>query len=140
MTTTVRHRPRQSPGTSSPHRVLIVDDEPAIIFAYRRLLERQGIMVDSCTSFEEAVAMLAACRYDAIIADLRLSGTDNEDGMEVLRYARQLQPEAGLILMTGYGSQEIGKAALALGAIHYFEKPVPPELILSALTGLLEKQ
>lgn len=134
----MRQEPRDPPGPpTAPRRVLIVDDEPAIHFAYRRLIERQGITVDGCTGFEEAAALLRTRRYGAIVADLRLSGTDNEDGMEVLRLAREVQPEAGVILVTGYGNQEIGKAALALGAAHYYEKPVLPEVILASLAGLM---
>lgn len=134
----MRQEPRDPPRPPTlPRRVLIVDDEPAIHFAYRRLIERQGITVDSCTGFHEATALLLTRRYGAIIADLRLSGTDNEDGMEVVRFARDKQPEAGVILVTGYGNQEIGKAALALGAVRYYEKPVLPEVIMAALVGLM---
>lgn len=114
-----------------------MDDEAAILFAYKRLIEREGIGVDSCASIEEAVSMMQARHYQVIIADLRLSGTDNQDGLELLRIARDLHPQSWVILVTGYGSPGIRAAALLLGAVHYFEKPVLPEVILAALMGLL---
>lgn len=121
-------------------RVLIVDDEAAILFAYKRLIEREGIGVDSCASFEKAVSMIRVFIYQVIIADLRLSGTDNEDGLEVLRFARDIQPEAKVILVTGYGSPEIRDSALSLGVSHYFEKPVLPGVILAVLMELLGRK
>ena len=133
-----RHKPQQA-DRESPlmRRVLLVDDEAAILFAYRRLIEREGVGVDSCASIESAVAMPTAGNYQVVIADLRLSGTDNQDGMELLSFIRDLHPRTRVILVTGYGSPRIREAALSLGAAHYFEKPVLPAVILAALMELL---
>ena len=136
MTPSLRHK-QPAAKTSPSRRVLIVDDEAAILFAYKRLIEREGIGVDSCASFEEALSLIQARSYRAIIADLRLTGTGNEDGLEVLHAARDMQPEAGVIMVTGYGSPETRNAALSLGAAHYFEKPVLPRVILAALMELV---
>lgn len=135
MTRSPRHTPHGASESGIP-RVLIVDDEPAILFAYRRLIEREGGEVDGCTGIEEAASLIRTRGYHCIVADLRLSGTDNEDGLELLRLAREVQPLTGFILVTGFGSQEVRRAALSLGASRYFEKPVLPEAILAALTEL----
>lgn len=118
---------------------MIVDDEAAILFAYSRLIRREGVEVDSCACIEEAVSMISNGGYRVVIADLRLSGTDNEDGLSLLRLIRDEHPQSRVILVTGYGSPEIKAAALALGATHYFEKPVLPEVVLTALMGLLDQ-
>jgi DNA-binding NtrC family response regulator len=110
---------------ATPQRILIVDDEPAILFAYRKLIEREGI--------EEAMEMIRVCPYFAIIADMRLAGTDNEDGLEILRTIQEMGPGTKVILATGYGNSETERKAFALGASHYFEKPVMPAAILAAL-------
>lgn len=115
------------------HRVLIVDDEPAILFAYRKLIEKVGMAVDISTNLEDAVKHIRKRHYLAVIADMRLTGTDNEDGLEFLRILRIECPATKMIIATGYGNSEIEKAAHGLGVSHFYEKPVQPSLILGAL-------
>lgn len=117
-------------------RVLIVDDEAAILFAYRKLFEKEGKRVDACETLEEAVDLIKSYPYCAVIADMRLNGTGSTDGMELLRLIHKLRPAAVVIIITGYGSSEIEQEALDLGATYYFEKPVMPSVILGALNAV----
>ena len=119
--------------SSEPLRVLVVDDEPAILFAYRKLIEKDGMTVDTSTNLEEAIRHVRARHYLAVIADMRLTGTDNKDGLEILRFIQKERPETKTILATGYGDSEIEKMARVLGVSYYFKKPVQPADILSAL-------
>ena len=114
-------------------RVLVVDDEPAILFAYRKLIEKDGMTVDISANLEDAIRNVREHSYLAVIADLRLAGTDNSDGLEILRVIQKERPGTKTILATGYGSSEIEKSARALGASYYFKKPVQPTDILQAL-------
>ncbi len=118
------------------HRVLIVDDEPAICFAYRKLLESERFGFDICESIDTALALLHSNEYFAVISDVRFAGTDNKDGVYFVSVVRKEQPLAKVILVTGYGSDELEKTARELGASHYFEKPVMPSLVLSLLRAL----
>lgn len=118
------------------HRVLIVDDEPAICFAYRKLLESERFGFDICESIEAATALLKMNDYFAVISDVRFAGSDNEDGVYFLSIVRKEQPQAKTILVTGYGNDDLKKTAFELGTSHYFEKPVKPSLILSLLRSL----
>jgi DNA-binding NtrC family response regulator len=115
------------------HRVLVVDDEIAIHFAYRKLIEPEGYDVDYSANLQDAMALIRIRPYLAIITDMRLGGTDNEDGIELLRFIKEMQPEARIIISTGYGNENLRQTTLALGASSFFEKPVPPTAILSAL-------
>jgi len=114
-------------------RILIVDDEPAILFAYQRLIEKEGMCVDISTCLDGAIRHITARHYLAVVADVRLAGSDNEDGLEFFRILRTESPTTKMILATGYGSSEIEKAARALGVSYYFEKPVQPSVIMGAL-------
>ncbi len=128
------HIPQQLTGNlSEKYRILVVDDEQAVLFAYRKLIEKDGMSVDISASFEDAVRQIRARRYLAVIADMRLAGTDNGDGLEILRVVREERPETKTILATGYGDSEIEKTARALGVSYYFNKPVSPSDILGAL-------
>lgn len=138
MTTETVH-PVISKETGKPSpcgRILIVDDEVATLFAYKKLIEREGIGVDVCESLEEAIEQIRSRPYDAVIADVRLAGTDNADGLEILRAVRQERRDAKVIIVTGYGNREVEQRALAMGAAHYFEKPVLPSAILEVLNAL----
>jgi DNA-binding NtrC family response regulator len=115
----------------------VVDDEQAVLFAYRKFIEREGLGVDTSTSLQGALEHVKQRPYLAVITDLRLEGTDNLDGLEVIRFMRQERPETGLICATGYGSSDLEQQVRKLGATHYFEKPVQPSTILELLKGLV---
>lgn len=115
------------------HRILVVDDEPAVLFAYQKLIEKDGMAVDISTSFEDAVRYIIARSYLAVIADMRLAGTNNEDGLEILRIIQKVRPDTKMILATGFGYDGIDKIAQDMGVSHYFNKPVPPSAIMEAL-------
>ena len=115
------------------HRVLLVDDEPAICFAYSKLLESEQFGFDICDCVEAAIALLKNNDYFAVISDVRFAGSDNEDGVCFVSVVRKERPQAKVLLVTGYGSDELKKKALALGVSHYIEKPVCPTLILGIL-------
>ncbi|MBL0225477.1 MAG: response regulator [Geobacteraceae bacterium] len=114
-------------------RVLVVDDEPAVLFAYRKLIEKDGMTVDISENMDDAVRNIRDNRYLAVIADLRLAGTDNSDGLEILRIVRNEYPGTKTILATGFGDSDIEKTARAIGVSYYFKKPVKPSDILMAL-------
>jgi DNA-binding NtrC family response regulator len=118
------------------HRVLVVDDEPALRFAYGRLLEKELFNVDICETIEDATACIKKNNYFAVISDVRFAGSDNTDGIHFVSIVRKEQPLSEVILVTGYGSDELEKTARKLGASHYYEKPVEPSLILSLLRSL----
>jgi DNA-binding response OmpR family regulator len=126
----------QAPLGDVRKRILVVDDEPAILFAYRRLLEKEGISVDVCETLAEASRYIDTHSYDAVVADLRLEGVDNTDGLEILKIMRERQQEAKVVLVTGYGGREIERTVLSLGAARYFEKPVTPATIVEAVKML----
>ena len=114
-------------------RVLVVDDELAIQFAYRKLLEHDDIIVDSSGSLVEAMDMICCRNYCAVIADMRLAGTANTDGLNILRAINEMQTGTRVILVTGCGSKELKQKAFEMGAAHYFEKPIMAMDILAAL-------
>lgn len=133
----IRHTsPSNDHGITETHRVLVVDDEPAICFAYRKLLESERFGFDICENIEMATNHIKRNAYFAVISDVRFAGSDNKDGLFFVSAVRNEQPQAKVILVTGYGNDELKKTAHELGAYHYFEKPVKPSVILSMLRAL----
>jgi DNA-binding NtrC family response regulator len=116
--------------------LLLVDDEPTILMAFKKLLQNSEISVDTAEKIEYAKELLDERAYDAVIADLRLSGFAGEEGLEIIRYVKERHPETQIILITAYGNQDVMKNAYNLGAAFYFEKPVSANIIKKALKSL----
>jgi DNA-binding NtrC family response regulator len=121
---------------SMAKRVLVVDDEQAILTWFRRTLEGPEAEVDVAQTIEDAEALLATRDYWLVIADLRLTGVLGEEGLELVRFVRESKPQTHVILVTGYGSPKIREQALAAGAAYYFEKPVQTKALRAALAEL----
>jgi DNA-binding NtrC family response regulator len=117
-------------------RILIVDDEKAILLAFKKLLTSPNIMVDTAETIAEAENLLKKNIYDAVIADLRLTGANGEEGLEIIKYVKEFHSQTNVILVTGYGSSAVMEKAQALGAAFYFEKPVSSEILKNALKSL----
>jgi len=117
-------------------RVLIVDDEVSILIAFKRLLGSEKIKVDTAETMGEAEDLLKGNHYDAVIVDLRLTGVTGEEGLEIIKYAKEYCPQTHVILVTGYGSPQVMQKAQTLGAAFYFEKPVSGDTLKNALKSL----
>lgn len=117
-------------------RILIIDDEEAILFSYGKLLQNALVEVDTCDTAEAALRLISENSYDAVITDLRLSHSESREGLDVLTYIRKHKPETPTIFLTGYGSDEIREQILSLGAHDYFDKPVPISEIADCLKTL----
>ncbi len=116
--------------------VLVVDDETTILLAFKKILQKPGINVDTAENINDVKGLLNKTCYDAVITDLRLSGVSGEEGLEVIRYAKECNPDTKVILMTAYGNQDVMKKAYSLGAAFYFEKPVSINVLKDALKNL----
>lgn len=105
-------------------RILVVEDEEAILFALTRYLATRGYEADGASDLEAARRMLSYQRYGVVIADLRL-GIEGTEGLEVLACARLHNPAVRMILLTAYGSPEIESEAIRRGAYTILRKPIP---------------
>ncbi len=116
--------------------LLLVDDEATILMAFKKLLQNPEISVDTADTIEYAKELVDKQPYDAVIADLRLSGFAGEEGLEIIKYVKGRRPETQIILITAYGNQDVMKRAYNLGAAFYFEKPVSTNILKNALKSL----
>lgn len=119
-------------------RLLIVDDEEPILFAISEYFETLGYEVDCARELEEAEALLSHVRYRLLIADLRLSGIHSNEGLELIRYARERSPWTRIIVLTGYGSSDMEIDALNRGVDAFLHKPRPLAELAEIAAGLTE--
>jgi CheY-like chemotaxis protein len=117
-------------------RILMVDDEAAFLCAVKKVLQCSEISVDTAETKEDALDLLTQNRYTAVIADLRLTGSSGEEGLEIARYAHENCPRTTMMLITAYGSSDVREKAGEFGVEYYFEKPVSIDLLREALEDL----
>lgn len=119
-------------------KILIVEDEETIAYAMKSYLTVCGYDVECARELEEAEAMLAAFHYDLVIADLRLSGIGNKDGLEVLNFLRSFCPTTRSILLTAYKTPKLEIEARQRGASVVLSKPQPLARIEKEISNLLQ--
>ena len=107
-------------GTGSL-RILVVDDEPALVTLLVRLLGSDGHEVASATSGEEALSVLASTPIDVVISDLGMGAGMN--GWDLAAAVRALPNRPHFILTTGWGAEIEPSEAVAHGVLAVVSKP-----------------
>src|ERR1051325_9521666 len=101
-------------------RLLVVDDEESLRITTAAIFEKEGYIVDTASSGDEAVDLLTKADYDLVLTDLHMEGGD---GLSVLSQIRRNAPLTISVVLTGFASVESAIAALQEGAYDYLIKP-----------------
>lgn len=118
-------------------KILIIDDEPFICENVERILGDEGYLVCSATCGAGAREAVMANDIDLVLLDLNL-GTEN--GIDVLKTLKGIDPELLVIIITGYGSVESAVDAIKLGAFHYMKKPFKADALRLIVKLALQTQ
>ena len=116
-------------------KILVVDDEQSILLSLSHALKTDGVEVIACDEIEQAEEALGDTHFDLVIADIRMSGVNGIEGLELLSYIKQ-RYETEVIIMTGYGSPEIETEAYRRGALHYFMKPMDIKALMKLVSSI----
>jgi DNA-binding response OmpR family regulator len=116
-------------------RVLIVDDEPAIVRLIRDYLERAGFDVMTASNGEDALHVFARSRPDLVILDLTLP---HLDGLDVARAMRRAG-DVPIIMLTARAEEADRVAGLELGADDYVTKPFSAREIVARVRAVLRR-
>lgn len=104
-----------------PIKALIIDDEAAHGETVADSLRRVGYDCVVATSGSEGAAMLQRDAFEIVVTDLRMNDVD---GLEILAKAKEVLPDAEVILVTGHGTIQSAVEAMQLGAFNYLLKPL----------------
>jgi len=118
------------------YRVLVVDDEAAVLLTYQLILERQGYEVLACGTSVQAIAAVQNERFDVVLCDYSLE--EQHTGFEVISAARRLDPEVPAALLTGYATKETADEAANRG-IGVMFKPIEIEEFLSTTSNMVRR-
>lgn len=102
-------------------RLLIIEDDEGMRELLEDSLVEEGVEVDSAADGSEAFRKLAKESFDLVITDIRMPGLT---GLDILPGIKKLQPEAFIIVMTAFGSEEVRRKSFNRGAAAYLEKPI----------------
>ena len=113
--------------------MLVVDDEPMVLKLTQKILERQGYETLSADSGESAVAVVAAEKdqLNCVLLDLTMPGLS---GSELVRRIREEAPSVGMILMSGYSSEQLEGE---LSALPFLSKPFRGNDLTAVLNAAL---
>ncbi len=100
--------------------LLVVDDEDIVVSLIRDAFEDDNYIVKTASNGKDAISLIEQHRFDLIITDVRMP---HMSGIEMVKLARQIQPDVGVIFMTGYANLNSAKDAIKQGAFDYILKP-----------------
>jgi len=103
--------------------ILVIDDEESMRDSCQQTLSRDGNRVEVAEDGSRGLAMLERESFDLVILDLKMPGLS---GMEVLKKIRERDPEAMVIVITGYATVESAVEAMKRGAYDFIPKPFTP--------------
>jgi DNA-binding NtrC family response regulator len=115
--------------------ILIVDDDKALLSVLQKFFADENYHISVSSNGLDAIEKCRANSYDLIISDIMMPGAT---GLEVLSAAKQLNPNALVILITGFASLETAVQAIREGAYDYITKPFGLEEIRIAVKNALE--
>jgi DNA-binding NtrC family response regulator len=114
--------------------VLVVDDDEVMLDSCRRILERQGLVVDTEADGLRARQRALHDPFDVILLDVRMPQID---GLDLLSDLRARRTDLEVIVMSGYSTIEAAVRAVKLGAYDYIPKPFTPDELRSRVDGAL---
>lgn len=120
-------------GTMNAHKkVMFVDDEEGVRVGWNRYLSEHGFEVTTAEDGARAIHRLRDQPVDVVVSDLRMPGID---GIQLLEWIHERQPETRFILLTGYGNDEVERRVRELGAFEYLNKPITPDTLAAVVTA-----
>lgn len=119
----------------SKRRVLVLDDEPALCALLSERLTMEGYDCKTCSSGEEALAVMQREPFDVVISDIRMPGMS---GMEFLAESHQRHPHSAYVMVTAEDDLRVAIQAMKQGAADYLVKPIQLESLLASVQRALD--
>jgi DNA-binding NtrC family response regulator len=118
-------------------KILIVDDELIMRESLAGWLERDGHIVQTAVSGEEALEKVKETQFDIFLVDIKMEGIS---GLDVLRSVKETDPDADVVMITAYGSIPSAIEAMKDGAYDYMLKPFDPNELGVLIEKIIQHQ
>ena len=123
--------------TDGKYRVLVVDDEAAVLLTYRLILEQQGYDVVACKTSVDAIDAVEKQPFDVVLCDYSLE--EQHTGFEVISAARERDPEIPAALLTGYATKDTADEASSKNIVIMF-KPIEIDEFLATTSKMARRK
>ena len=114
--------------------ILVIDDEPSICWALKKMGQSTGLAVETASSAEQGLQRVASLRPDVVLLDVRLPGMD---GLSAVARFRQRLPGVPIVIMTAYGDLDTAVRAVGTNVFEYIVKPFDLEQIRQVIEQAL---
>ena len=115
-------------------RILIVDDEAAVLKIVTRFLVEAGYHCFTANTVKSAKQVLSAEAIELLLCDVKMPG---ESGLDLIRFAKENYPRVGRIMLTGIDSLEIANEIMSIGVYGYIVKPMTKNVVLITVANAL---
>lgn len=116
------------------YKILVIDDDVSFCSMLKTFLIKKGFETSSAFSFSEAAQLIKNQDFDLVLTDVRLP---DSDGVKILQFIKEHNPQIQVILMTGYADIKTAVNAMKLNAFDYVSKPINSEEILHTINQAL---
>lgn len=106
-----------------PPEILLIDDEPIVGQRLKTGLEKMGCRVEVSRDPEASLQRIRENPFDVVITDIMMPEVD---GMQVLQTVKETNPEACVIIITGFATSELARESMEKGAYDMIAKPFKP--------------
>lgn len=121
-------------------RVLVLDDDPAVLSLLRTYFGGLGWYVEVCADASAALGLARSdVPFDAVISDLHFTPARNGEGLDIVAHARQSRPRAAVLLFTAAAEGPFRQTALERGADQVIFKPAPLTALRDAALRAMKK-
>jgi len=118
-------------------KILVVDDEEMIRFAFEQFLNDEGYVPLSARDAEDGLEQVRTHKPEIVFLDYRLP---EKDGLELLERIKQIDSKVAVVFMTAFGAMDVAIKAMQLGAYEYLTKPLDLERIRVVIKRILEEK
>ncbi len=125
----------RSAGQGNAVQLLVVDDEKGVTDLLKLQLAEIGFAVDVANDGAVGINKIQGKRYDVILLDLKMPRIN---GLEVLKFARENQPDAQILILTGYGDIKTAVDTIKMGAFDFITKPYNFEELVVSINNALK--
>ncbi|MDP8252991.1 MAG: response regulator [Candidatus Kaelpia aquatica] len=118
-------------------RILLADDDRGLLDSISDFLSLEDFDVETVNEGQKALSAIKDGNFDLVITDIKMPGLS---GLEVLKKAREIDPELPIMIMTGFASLETAIEAVRDGAYEYMTKPFDMEKFLNVVTRAVKQR
>jgi len=124
------------------NRILVIDDDAEFVYPIIRHLKRESFIMDSACDIEEArrkidESVRIKMPYDLVITDVVVP---NRSAMELLPWIKKNHPEISVIIVSGFGNNDMLRETMRENLDRYAKKPLTPQKMMGLINSLGQKR